>query len=136
MKVRLVKCSTVLIQSGFLSKPINILRAYLLCSRIEADLSDVRLCSTKYLEWSSNGKTQVHYLFFEFKNLLMSSINFYFFSSLPFCHPIFPHLCFLSQTEEVIGKGKSEKRNWENTIFSLLLKKVKIKWKVREFFFF
>lgn len=66
----------------------------------------------------------------------MSSINFYFFSSLPFCHPIFPHLCFLSQTEEVIGKGKSEKRNRENTIFSLLFKKSENKMKSQGVFFF
>lgn len=39
-------------------------------------------------------------------------------------------------SEEVIGKGKSEKRNRENTIFSLLFKKSENKMKSQGVFFF
>lgn len=65
----------------------------------------------------------------------MSSINFYFFFFITFFSPHFPPFMF-PLSEEVIGKGKSEKRNRENTIFSLLFKKSENKMKSQGVFFF
>lgn len=135
LKVRLVKCSTALIQSGFLSEPINILRAYLECSRIETDLSNVPLCSTKYLEWSSNGKTQIHYLSFELKSFNIFNIFFKFFLHYIFFTPFSPFYVSSLRQKKLLGKVKA-KRGIEKMLFFFTVKKVKIKWKVREGFFF